>query len=304
MKKIIRLLFNGLGYDIVRKENVFALKGGKKCRVKVWNYYIVMPSNNTLRRTYKIYPDFNSHLSRLSIHVYRKYPEMTIVDVGANVGDTIAVLRSVINAPIIAIEGDDISYEYLEENIRQFENISTIKAFLSEKSQELNIRFENVGWNTTIIPANDGEKKISFKTMDEIFSAEKFKDCNVKLIKIDVEGYDTNVLRGASSIIKKNHPILFFEYNPDIMKKIGENGLPTILSFRDYGYDRIAFFDYLGRLFIDTSLKNVREIASLHDYAAYKNNLLGYYDICIFHEQDESLAEAFLQAEKESTLKY
>lgn len=295
-------MFNSLGYDIVKKENPSILRGSRKRLVKVWNYYIVMPSNNTLRRTYRIYPDFNNHLSRLAIQVDRKYPEMTIVDVGANVGDTIAVLRSVINAPIIAIEGDDISYQYLEENIRQFEGISTIKTFLGEKNQELNVKFENAGWNTSIIPANDGVKKIYLRTMDEIFSEEKFRDFSIKLIKIDAEGFDTIVLRGASSIIKKNQPILFFEYNPDIMKKIGENGLPTILSFRDYGYNRIAFFDYLGKLFLDTSLENFREISALDSYANCKNNLFGYYDVCIFHKQDDKLADEFLQVEIKNNL--
>jgi hypothetical protein len=169
---------------------------------------------------------------------------------------------------------------------------------LGDKNQDLNVKFENAGWNTTIIPTNTSSNKISLKTMDEVFQQENFLDRNIKLIKIDAEGFDTIVLRGAINVIKMHSPVLFFEYNQENMKKIGEEGLSTVLSFKNCGYDRIAFFDYLGKLFLDTSLENLREIAALDSYLNCKNNLFGYYDVCIFHKHDNKMAEEFLEAEK------
>jgi len=81
------------------------------------------------------------------------------------------------------------------------------------------------------------------------------------------------------------------------MNAINEDGLSTLLSFAEYGYNKIAFFDYHGRLLIVTTLANTKEITYLHEYAIGKNNLIGYYDICIFHGQDDGLADEFFDGE-------
>jgi len=299
MKKLIRNFLNRFGYDIIKTEDWYIPKSGREKTVQVGNWQIHMPGNNTLLKTYGIYPDFNSHLGRLAVPIAKKYPGMTVVDIGANVGDTIAILKSVIDGPVIGIEGDDISYQYLEKNTKQFSNVTIIKTFLGEKKQDVKVELEKSGWNTTIIPTGEGATTVSFKTLDEVLKEERFKNADVKLVKVDAEGFDTIILRGSCDVIKKYRPVLFFEYNRDNMKAINENGLSTLLSFSNYGYNKIAFFDYKGRLLMATSMKNTAEITYLHQYVIGKNNLLGYYDICIFHQQDDALANGFLKAEEE-----
>jgi len=115
---------------------------------------------------------------------------------------------------------------------------------------------------------------------------------------VDVEGFDTIVLRGANAIIDKHKPVLFFEYNRENMKAIKEEGLSTVLSFSRYGYNKIAFFDHKGTLVLATEMKNAAEITYLHEYISSPKNLMGYYDICIFHEADTTVAADFLQQEK------
>lgn len=297
MKKIVRSFFNYFGYDIIKTEEWYISKKGKTNTTQVGNYQISMPGDNTLSNTYHIYPDFNSHLGRLAAVIAKKYPDMTAVDIGANVGDTIAIVKTLIDIPVIGIEGDDVSYQYLEKNVTQFSNVTTIKTFLGEKKNDLKVKFESKGSNTTIIPSETGDTTISFKTLDETLDNEKFKNARIKLLKLDIEGFDTIVLRGSYEVITKNLPVLFFEYNRDVMKKINEDGLSTLLSFANYGYNKIAFFDYMGRLLLATTMKNREEITYLHQYAIGKNNLLGYYDICIFHKQDDAIANDFLKAE-------
>ena len=47
-----------------------------------------------------------------------------------------------------------------------------------------------------------------------------------------------------------------------------------------------------------TDLKNKEEVTYMHDYISSPKNLMGYYDICIFHEEDGDIANDFLLAEK------
>lgn len=297
MKKLIRNFLNHFGYEIIKTDDRYVSKNSRDKSVRVGKYPIIMPGNNIQLANYKMYPDLNGQLGRLAIAIAKKYPGMTAVDVGANVGDTISIIKSAIDIPVIGIEGDDISYRYLEKNVQQFSGVSSYKTYLGDKKQNVRADLEKSGWNTTIVPKLLGEKTVSFKTLDEVLSEDKLRNAEIKLLKTDVEGFDTIVLRGAMDTVRKFHPILFFEYNRDNMKTINEDGLSTLLSFGDYNYNKVAFFDHKGRLLIVTAMKNVSEITYLHHYAIGKNNLLGYFDICIFHENDDSVAEDFLQTE-------
>ncbi len=294
MKKLIRKLLNRFGYEIVKTDNWYASKSNKERVILVGGYPITMPGNNTLLNTYAAFPDFNSILGRLAKAMYAKYPNMTIVDIGANVGDTIAIFNSQVKAPIIGIEGDTTTFSFLRKNVVQFNNVSIVNTFLGDKKEELQVDLEKGGWNTTIIPSATGQKKLELTTLDDVLSKDTFSGNIIKVLKLDIEGFDTIVLRGSYNTIKKDKPVLFFEYNRDNMEAIQEDGLSTIFSFTDHGYNKIAFFDHRSRLLLVTSLRNRSEITNLHNYVVGPNNILGHIDICIFHSQDDDVAAQFI----------
>ncbi|OQY92031.1 MAG: hypothetical protein B6D37_15480 [Sphingobacteriales bacterium UTBCD1] len=297
MKELIRNILKRFGYDIVKTGVPYIPKTNKNDLVNVGKFKVLMPGNNVQRINYRVYPELNDQLGRLACLLHKKYPAMTVVDVGANVGDTIAVIKSFTNASIIGIEGDEISFGFLEENVKQFSDVSVIKTFLGEKHDEIKADFKNTGWNATIVPAEGGSQKVLVRTLDEIIGKD-YNGLDIKLLKIDVEGFDTIVLRGAQEVIKKNKPVVFFEYNPEAMKLLNEDGFSTLLSFRDKGYDKVIFFDHKGTLFLVTSLKNLEELTCLHEYISSSRNLLGYYDIVIFNEADVDIAIKYSKEER------
>jgi FkbM family methyltransferase len=298
MKKFIRRVLNRFGYEIIKTDNWYASKSSVDKTVQVGNHLVIMPGNNTLLNTYAIYPDFNSNLGRLAAAMATKYPGMTVLDIGANVGDTISIIKTAVDIPVIGIEGDPVTFGYLKKNVGQFKQVSIVNTFLGERKEQVKAALTKSGWNTTLIPAETGGETVSLSTVDEVLSEDRFNDRVIKLLKTDIEGFDTIVLRGAYGTIKNFQPVIFFEYNRDNMLAIQEEGLSTILSFSAYGYDRIAFFDHRGRLLLVTSLSNTTEITNLHNYITGGNNLLGHLDVCIFHQQDESVAAAFLTGEE------
>jgi hypothetical protein len=83
------------------------------------------------------------------------------------------------------------------------------------------------------------------------------------------------------------------------MKKIGEEGLSTIFLMRDFGYNKIVFFDHIGTLLLSTSLDNKDVVSHLHEYISSEKNLLGYFDIAIFHEMDTDIASRYIEKERE-----
>src|ERR1700743_3492352 len=108
MRKFIRRIIGYFGYDIVK---TMPTPRQNKVRVTVGKFQIHLPKFNPLIKTYFEHPDFASEISRLTVAMIKKYPDLTFLDIGANVGDTVARVKSAADIPVISVEGDDISYE-------------------------------------------------------------------------------------------------------------------------------------------------------------------------------------------------
>lgn len=295
---MIRGLLNTIGYDIV-KVNVHSENKAKIVRkVKVGNYFVDMPGNNPQISTYKYEPEVNTQLARLAVCIFNKYKDLTVLDIGANVGDTIAVIKSAVDVPIIGVEGDAISYGFLEKNTAQFQQVTIIKEFLGEKRQTLQVALEKGGWNTTLVPSETSGNQLTLKTLDEVLAEHQLSNLTLKLLKVDTEGFDTIILRGAFALIQQHKPVLYFEYNKSNMDAIKEDGLSTLLSLEKCGYRKVLFFDNRGRYMLTVPITNHTLIKELHYYADESNSEIVYYDICLFHEEDEDLATIFLLGEK------
>jgi len=297
MRKMIRDLLNKVGYDIIKINVHSDSKASKIKKVRVGNFDINMPGNNPQISNYKYEPDVNSQLGRLSVCIAKKHPTLSVIDVGANVGDTIAVIKSAIDIPVIGIEGDSVSHSFLEQNTKQFREITLIKAFLGEKRTNIRVELEKKGWNTTLVPAEKSENIITLKTLDEVLEEHGLLTHTLKLLKIDTEGFDTIILRGATGLMRQHKPVLYFEYNKTNMDAINENGLVTLLSLEKYGYYTVLFFDNKGRHMLTTPLSQHDLIRQLHHYADETASEIAYYDVCLFHAEDSDIASAFIAGE-------
>jgi FkbM family methyltransferase len=296
MRKLIRQLLNKFGYDIVKTENFLAAKSGKTYEVKVGKFNIKMPGNNAQIWNYKNHPTLNNNLGQLAEIIQEKYSGSKIIDVGANVGDTMAIIRSYVDAPIINIEGDEQSFSYLEQNTKLFNNIINLKYFLGERNEVLKVNIDKKGWNNTIIPESDATETLSLITLDNLFEEKGINEDEFKLIKIDVEGFDTVILRGALELVKKNKPAILLEFDARNMLQINEveKGIATILSLQDFDYEEVLIFDYLNNFIFNTNINNENLFKNLANYSNKPTTNLPYFDICIFSKQDADLAKKFI----------
>jgi FkbM family methyltransferase len=295
MKKLIIRILNSVGYDIVKTSRVpFSQKDRL---VKVGNYTITMPSINPLIRTYESIPDFSSELGRIVQIVYEKYPGMIALDVGANTGDTIAILKSSVDIPIVSIEGDPFSFKYLKKNSSLFKNVTILNNYLGERDEFIGIKQEKKGWNTTLIPDDSQSDKLELLRLDTLVKQHSIELDKIKLLKVDTEGFDTIILRGSQELIRVAHPVIYIEYNRDNMSAINEDGLSTILQLSNLGYSDILFFDDAGRFILTEKLENRETVTSLHNYADGKKGKIYYYNLCLIHRDDSELATKIEKAE-------
>ncbi|HSY76221.1 MAG TPA: FkbM family methyltransferase, partial [Bacteroidia bacterium] len=68
----------------------------------------------------------------------------------------------------------------------------------------------------------------------------------IDLIKIDTEGFEINVLKGAEETLKKNMPILFIEVDNDHLMAQHSSAKDLITYIKSLGYEITA--DRTGKL--------------------------------------------------------
>lgn len=300
MKQLLKAILALMGLSLTRLPRTASPEEITIAPVQVGKYNIVMRQNTDLSRAYTTNPHYGSALGRLGLAVAQKYAGLHVIDVGANVGDSLAIIKSVMDTPVLCIEGDEQAFALLQQNIVQFHSVTPKQNFLGETTEIISATLDKQGWNGTILPSPQNVTKSSpmqITSLDDLLK----NDPNLEqyhLLKIDAEGFDCRIIRGSSNLIERVKPVITFEYNRDNMKPLGEKGLDTLWMLKEMGYNIILFYDPLGRFILATTLDAKELIDDLHHYADCKNGFIHYYDLCLFHRNDDDIAFKFVRSER------
>jgi len=147
------------------------------------------------------------------------------IDVGANIGFMSIILSQLQNkGKVYAFEPLDVMVKHLNKNIRtnSISNISVSKTIVSDKDDELNDVCipEFGGYVGGSFVTKSGEKresgyseKVKTITLDTFFKNITDKQPNIKILKIDVECWEKQVILGAKETIQKHQPVAIIEFN-------------------------------------------------------------------------------------------
>lgn len=171
-------------------------------------------------RDFTILPSMmNGDYEDYVLGLYKKLvkPGSVIVDVGANIG-----LFSVLGSKYAGDKGMVYAFEPEPNNLKLFnenlkanncKNVKVVNKAAGEKKGELSLYIakNSVGTHSLIKKDNhelDGEIKVEVTTLDTRLN--KLKQIDV--LKVDVEGFEPVVFRGAKKTLERTS-VLFFEYN-------------------------------------------------------------------------------------------
>ena len=169
-----------------------------------------------------------------------------IVDVGACIG-TMSLCYTTIwpDAEILAIEPHPLNFKYLVENCKAFKNIHPVCIALGDKEERIRLalpspeqrplypqfsRLANVGMASRYGNSDNYVAEVDAVTLDSIVG------WDVDLIKIDVEGSEVSVLRGAERTIEATHPFLVVEAREENQKMAGGSLEELSNSLKRLGY--------------------------------------------------------------------
>lgn len=142
--------------------------------------------------------DIKKRMLRKYLGSYLEIPARgVVIDVGANVGEfSLAVAEQ--SACVYACEPDPGPYACLEKNLANLGDARCFRVAFGEKKGLLPFYISSQHNDSSFIkPATGVEKieEIEVCTIDDFCSREEIK--NVSLLKVEAEGYEPEILRGA-----------------------------------------------------------------------------------------------------------
>jgi FkbM family methyltransferase len=169
-------------------------------------------------------------------------PGMVVVDGGANCGIyTVAAARLVgSTGRVLSFEPGAESFSVLTKNIElnKFTNVSASRAALSDREGKTHLYHLEPGPNSFSMgrPINKAveSEEVVTRTLDEVFREEHVHQ--VGLIKLDVEGAEELVLRGAARIINHSRPVIVFEMHAAAAKQLGLASSGSWDLLKTWGY--------------------------------------------------------------------
>ena len=141
---------------------------------------------------------------------FEKIEKHNAIDIGAHIGFHSLYFSQLFNN-VYSFEANYQNYECFKYNTKNKDNINCWNLAIGNKFGYGNI---NIPWDFPIKEnINSGMGYITFGNKIEIHPLDSFKLENISFIKIDVEGYEYFVLKGALEILKNNKILLMFELN-------------------------------------------------------------------------------------------
>ena len=244
MKKIKKILF----YFFYKLKKIIRILFSLDQKITLGSLKIILSPDHNLSLYNKLYPEYDKFIST----IVKNFPKNTsILDIGANVGDTVCrLIQSNKKLHYYCIEADDFFFNYLNLNTNNFKKkfpykIDLIKLLVGQKLQGKLIG--NHGTKSLLVDSksSDTNKVLKSKKLDEIII--KYNIRNISLIKCDVDGYDYNVIFSGINYIKKYTPDIFFEYH-NLNKSSQVNYISIINVLFDIGYKNWTILNNYGKI--------------------------------------------------------
>jgi FkbM family methyltransferase len=171
-------------------------------------------------------------------------PGMTVVDVGAHIGyiTLLAAVRVGSTGRVYAFEPDPLNFELLCRNVREnaLDGIVTpVQNAVTYHTGKVTVYRGRTGtnFNSILHSSSAGTETVEAHSdsLDSFFEARDWPVVHV--LKMDIEGAETEALRGAAQLIGRNPQLkLIVEFNPVCQRVAGVTASDFLRLLRDLGF--------------------------------------------------------------------
>jgi FkbM family methyltransferase len=210
----------------------------------------------------------------------------TIVDVGANIGEySEKICLNSSNPTIYALEPHPGNFQKLEENI-EGRNITTIRKACGDVEKKVNLFDYEEGRSShastvegVVSKIHKKEKqkvKVDMTTLDRLIK--KRNIYTIDLLKVDTEGNEIEVLRGAKKAIERN-----------VIRCIQIEFNEMNVESRTFAKD---FVEYLKRYNVFRMLPN--GLVELGEYRPVEYEIFAFQNIVAIHKNEKDMVESLM----------
>lgn len=249
---------------------------------KIGSISLKMRASHKLPEYYESFDLYDRALPRISKKIKEVDNELFLIDIGANVGDTVLLISDQVDGNFLCIEGDEDYLPLLRENIKKItqSKVEIEESYCSESDGLANTIEVDRSYGTAKLLKKENtnsEKNVtSLKTLDTILHEHPaFLMSN--LLKIDTDGFETEILRGASKFLKDGHALVFFEFTPSAYIENNNEPLDVFRILQRNGYKFALFYDNFGKPKEIVDISDEKSILSLVE--KIDNKEIYYYDI-------------------------
>lgn len=220
---------------------------------------IVMDVKKLIQSVIKL---FGYELRSLHNHVNGRdpYADMTkllkkespvVFDVGANVGQTVKMIRKKFpKCKVHSFEPGPSTFKALSQNVSQLEGVSLWNFGLGSTHGEERFFENSISLMNSFLPLGEtgageviNEPKVQVRLIDDFCESQKIE--HIDILKTDTQGFDFEVIKGASRMIDNGQIGLI--YMEVIFSDMYEN-LPQFSEIFDFlttrGYKLVSFYDF------------------------------------------------------------
>jgi FkbM family methyltransferase len=233
------------------------LRSAFRTTYRIGNIEISVPRHIDLPNIQKLHPAYDRFLPILC--KFLDGPG-TLVDVGANIGDTAIAIAQVCNNPIVCIEPSPIFYSYLTKNL---------KLIPAERSKAIQKMIGTGRFSGNLDHSIKGTARLSTQSTEQssvqFVSLDSLRDTIHEpiLLKSDTDGFDFDVLISAKETIKSSEPVLFWENEVNTSAQL-EGFARLYQLLEENHYEFIYVFDNFGNLLLEGA--TVKNLVSLNNY--------------------------------------
>jgi FkbM family methyltransferase len=218
-----------------------------RVRFQYGQFSLQCDSSHHLPKILKILPNFGRNLADVVGALEAQQPR--VIDVGANIGDTAILLaRFAPGAKVLCIEGDPRFMSDLNCNTTQINGVTIVQAILSDRNAQMRGKFITKD-GTAHVVLDEGSDLLQVQTLDDLLTAYPEFSCP-DVIKIDTDGFEPAILRGAKNVLASSKPVVFYEWHPDFYNMAGEDNTSHADFLAGLGYDGFMIFTNAGELLL------------------------------------------------------
>jgi len=166
-----------------------------------------------------------------------------VLDIGTNIGSTLLGFANIVGkqGKVYGFEPDLFNFKQAQKNIllNNFKNVTVENIGLGNEKGSFKLYIDtesNRGGNRIKINEDENQKytTISVERLDDWIFNKNITQLN--LIKIDVEGFETNVIKGGLETIKQFKPKMFIELDDENLRNVGSNAKELIKILEALNY--------------------------------------------------------------------